>query len=66
MDIPCARKGAGFVIEPEVRWSRYPGIDNNDLWQPCGEYTAGDANEIKYKCEKSLKIAREFIAWWFS
>tara|TARA_Y100000031_G_C8110165_1_gene333098 strand:- start:591 stop:716 length:126 start_codon:yes stop_codon:yes gene_type:complete len=25
------------------------------------EYTDGDADEIKYKCEKSLKIAREFI-----
>lgn len=52
-------------IEPEVTWSRYPGIDNDELWQPCEEYTAGDADKIKCKCEKSLKITTEFIAWWF-
>lgn len=52
-------------IEPEVTWSRYPGIDRGVLWIPYEEYTVEDAHEIKEKCEKAIKIVREFLGWWF-
>jgi HEPN domain-containing protein/predicted nucleotidyltransferase len=52
-------------IEPEVTWSRYPGIDEGVLWLPYEEYTEDDANEIKEKCEKAVKSARKFFEWWF-
>lgn len=52
-------------IEPEVTWSRYPGIDEGILWLPYEEYTEDDANEIKEKCKQAVKAAREFFEWWF-
>lgn len=52
-------------VEPEVTWSRYPGIDNGELWIPYEEYTENDASEIKGKSEDVLKIVRDFIQWWF-
>lgn len=52
-------------VEPEVTWSRYPGINEGVLWIPYEEYTADDANEIKEKCEKAVRIAKEFLEWWF-
>jgi len=52
-------------IEPEVTWSRYPGIDEGILWLPYEEYTEDDANEIKEKCRQAVKSAREFFEWWF-
>jgi HEPN domain-containing protein/predicted nucleotidyltransferase len=52
-------------IEPEVTWSRYPGIDEGILWLPYAEYTEGDANENKEKCKQAVKAAREFFEWWF-
>lgn len=52
-------------IEPEVTWSRYPGIDEGALWIPYEEYTVDDALELKEKSEEVIKIAREFIKWWF-
>ncbi len=53
-------------IEPEVTWSRYPGIDEGVLWLPYEEYTEDDASEIKEKCKQAVKAAREFFEWWFS
>jgi len=53
-------------VEPEVTWSRYPGIDNNTLWIPYEEYTEEDARNVKNKCEEVLIIAKDFLAWWFS
>ena len=53
-------------IEPEVTWSRYPGIDEDALWIPSEEYTSDDANEVKEKCEKAIKITKKFLEWWFS
>lgn len=52
-------------IEPEVTWSRYPGIDNDSLWLPYEEYTIDDANEIKNKSEEVLTTVKDFIKWWF-
>jgi HEPN domain-containing protein/predicted nucleotidyltransferase len=52
-------------IEPEVTWSRYPGIDEGVLWLPYEEYTEDDASEIKEKCKQAVKAAREFFEWWF-
>lgn len=52
-------------VEPEVTWSRYPGIDAGKLWIPSEEYTIDDANEIKEKSEKVIRIANDFISWWF-
>lgn len=52
-------------IEPEVTWSRYPGIDSGKLWIPFEEYTMDDAVEIRGKAETALKIAKDFIQWWF-
>ncbi|MCX6089089.1 MAG: HEPN domain-containing protein [Candidatus Atribacteria bacterium] len=52
-------------IEPEVTWSRYPGIDNNILWIPAEEYFLEDANRAKEKCQKILKTSQEFYHWWF-
>jgi HEPN domain-containing protein/predicted nucleotidyltransferase len=52
-------------IEPEVTWSRYPGIDNDVLWIPSEEYSADDANEIKDKCKQCLDVTKDFFAWWF-
>lgn len=53
-------------VEPEVTWSRYPGIDNDKLWIPCDEYAEEDARNIKDKCEEVIKITNDFIPWWFS
>lgn len=52
-------------VEPEVTWSRYPGIDEDTLWIPYEEYTEEDAHNIKDKCEEVIKIAKDFLAWWF-
>jgi HEPN domain-containing protein/predicted nucleotidyltransferase len=52
-------------VEPEVTWSRYPGIDNDALWIPSEEYTVEDTRSIKDKCEKVIKTAQDFLAWWF-
>lgn len=52
-------------LEPEVTWSRYPGIDSGRLWVPYEEYTIEDAVEIRSKAETVLKIAKDFIQWWF-
>lgn len=52
-------------IEPEVTWSRYPGIDSGTLWIPSKEYTEEDALEVKEKSEEVVRIAEEFIRWWF-
>jgi len=52
-------------IEPEMTWSRYPGIDNDTLWIPYEEYTKVDALGFKEKCETVIKIVQDFIFWWF-
>lgn len=52
-------------IEPEVTWSRYPGIDSGTLWVPYHEYKLEDATEVKEKSEKAIKVAKDFIQWWF-
>ncbi|MBI5401997.1 MAG: HEPN domain-containing protein [Ignavibacteriae bacterium] len=52
-------------IEPEVTWSRYPGIDSGTLWVPYQEYTPEDALEIKEKSGEVVKVVKEFIRWWF-
>ena len=52
-------------IEPEVTWSRYPGIDSGTLWVPYNEYTLEDAVEVKGKSENAIEIAKNFIQWWF-
>jgi HEPN domain-containing protein/predicted nucleotidyltransferase len=52
-------------VEPEVTWSRYPGIDDDVLWIPSEEYTIEDTRSIKDKCEKVIKTAQAFLAWWF-
>lgn len=50
-------------VEPEVTWSRYPGINQGQLWIPYEEYTEKDAIEVKEKAEKILKGATDFVAW---
>ena len=52
-------------VEPEVTWSRYPGIDDDALWIPCEEYTIEDTRSVKDKCEKVVKTAQDFLVWWF-
>lgn len=52
-------------IEPEMTWSRYPGIDSGKLWIPYQEYTVEDAMEVKNKSEEVIKVAKDFIQWWF-
>jgi len=52
-------------VEPEVTWSRYPGIDAGRLWIPFQEYTVEDGDEVKEKSEKVIRIANDFISWWF-
>ena len=52
-------------IEPEVTWSRYPGIDSGTLWIPYEEYTMADAVEIKEKAQRVMEIAKDFAVWWF-
>jgi HEPN domain-containing protein/predicted nucleotidyltransferase len=52
-------------IEPEVTWSRYPGIDEDSLWLPYKEYTAQDAMEFREKCKMAINTAQDFFAWWF-
>lgn len=52
-------------VEPEVTWSRYPGIDKGELWVPYEEYTDDDAREIKEKSEEAIRAAKDFIKWWF-
>jgi len=55
----------GDEIEPEVTWSRYPGIDNGVLWIPYEEYTIDDALETKKMSEEVVKVTNDFIKWWF-
>ena len=57
--------GISSEVEPEVTWSRYPGIDDDKLWVPSEEYTIEDARSIKVKCEQVIKAAQQFIVWWF-
>lgn len=52
-------------VEPEVTWSRYPGIDNDALWIPSEEYTLEDTLSMKDTCEPVMKTAQEFLSWWF-
>lgn len=52
-------------VEPEVTWRFYPRINNNSLWIPAEEYTMEDTRYIKDKCEKVIKTAQDFVAWWF-
>lgn len=52
-------------LEPEVTWSRYPGIDQGRLWIPYEEYTKEDALEIKEKARIAVEIATDFVNWWF-
>lgn len=52
-------------VEPEVTWSRYPGIDNDTLWIPSREYTLEDTMNMKAKCEPAMKTVQNFLAWWF-
>lgn len=42
-------------VEPEVTWSRYPGIDNDSLWIPCEEYTAEDTLSVREKNDNDRK-----------
>lgn len=53
-------------MEPEVSFSRYPGIINNALWLPYNEYTRKDAEEVRDKANIALEIAEDFLAKWFS
>jgi HEPN domain-containing protein/predicted nucleotidyltransferase len=52
-------------LEPEVTWSRYPGIDDDALWIPSEEYTLEDALSMKDKCGTVLRMAQDFLTWWF-
>ena len=52
-------------IEPEVTFSRYPGIINDALWLPYKEYSREDAEEAMHKANKALKIAEDFLDAWF-
>lgn len=53
-------------IEPEITWSRYPGIDGGKLWKPYEEYNIDDAKETGEKSEIVIRISRDFISWWFN
>jgi HEPN domain-containing protein/predicted nucleotidyltransferase len=52
-------------IEPEVSFSRYPGIINDALWLPYKEYSREDAEEAMDKANIALKVAEDFLADWF-
>ena len=52
-------------IEPEVSFSRYPGIINDALWLPYKEYSREDAEEAMDKENIALKVAEDFLADWF-
>lgn len=52
-------------IEPEVTWSRYPGIDQGKIWLPYEEYSLNDAINVRDKCDIIVKTAIEFVTWWF-
>ncbi len=52
-------------IEPEVTWSRYPGIDKGALWLPYEEYSNEDALEVMQKSKEVFDTAKYFVQWWF-
>ena len=52
-------------VEPEVTWSRYPGVDGDALWIPAEQYTVDDAREIKEKAALAVQTADVFLRWWF-
>ncbi len=52
-------------IEPEVSFSRYPGIINDTLWLPYKEYSHEEAEEAMDKANTALKIPEDFLADWF-
>ena len=60
MEVSCSEE-----IEPEVTWSRYPGIDDDTLWVPYEEYTKEDALEAAQKAKQVVEAAREFYQYWF-
>ncbi len=49
-------------VEPEVTWSRYPGIDDDALWIPSEEYTRDDAFSMKDRSEAVIHAAQDFLA----
>ena len=52
-------------IEPEVTWSRYPGMDHGSLWLPSLEYTHEDAFAVQEKIGIVLETAGDFVSHWF-
>ncbi len=52
-------------IEPEVSWSRYPGIDHDTLWVPYEEYFEEDAKESSKKASVVINTTKEFYQYWF-
>lgn len=52
-------------IEPEVTWSRYPGLIDDSLWVPAMEYGPDDAAEAGRRAFTVLSLSREFVSWWF-
>jgi len=52
-------------IEPEVSFSRYPGIINDALWLPNREYRREDADDAMGGANRALEIAEDFLSDWF-
>jgi HEPN domain-containing protein/predicted nucleotidyltransferase len=52
-------------LEPHVSLSRYPGISEGDLWLPYKEYTYEIAEKSLSDAKKAIKLAEEFVSWWF-
>lgn len=52
-------------IEPEVSFSRYPGIINDNLWLPFEEYEKEDAKKARDKAEHVLSVTKNFLGNWF-
>jgi len=55
----------GHDIEPEVSLTRYPGRMGDTYWIPAEEYDEAKAEDWIQKTEYVVKIARNFVDWWF-
>lgn len=52
-------------LEPEVTFSRYPGMTEQSLWIPSEEYTSEDARSSESEAGRVIDIAQTFVRDWF-
>jgi len=52
-------------LEPAAVQSRYPGLEGDRIVLPAERYEQREAGDALKAAQRSLAMARGFIAWWF-